>query len=331
MSSSISQLDWLSGLQSLSTTSSDQRHAVLVTITAALGSTPRGTGTRMLVTPTTQYGTIGGGHLEWKALAMARLWLSETLFKTSSPRTEKLALGPSLGQCCGGAVQIQFDRLDQWSDAEFTTQLSHFQQQQPMLPQLILFGAGHVGAALVQVLSQIPCRILWVDERDHLFPAQLPANVQTEATDTPEAVIAHAETSTYFLVMTHHHGLDLRLSEQILKRGDAAWFGLIGSQTKRAGFEHRLKERGIPVLALQSMICPIGLPGITGKEPGVIAVAVAAQLLQLWSTIPALPANPVLTINAARNSVTNAVINAVANSVTNIPTNPSSILSTATL
>ena len=319
MTSPISSLDWFSGLQSLGTTSSDQRHAVLVTITAALGSTPRGTGTRMLVTPATQYGTIGGGHLEWKALAMARLWLSESIFKISSPRTEKLALGPSLGQCCGGAVQIQLDRLDQWSNAEFATQLSRFQQHQPVLPQLILFGAGHVGAALVQVLSQLPCRVLWVDERDHLFPQQLPANVQTEATDTPEAIIAQAESNTYFLVMTHHHGLDLRLSEQILRRGDAAWFGLIGSQTKRASFEHRLKERGIPAFALQNMICPIGVPGITGKEPGVIAVAVAAQLLQVWSNIPAPPACSALADNLPTDLAAN------------VAPNSSSILSTSTL
>ncbi|MCU6434184.1 xanthine dehydrogenase accessory protein XdhC [Undibacterium sp. Jales W-56] len=277
--STISSQDWLSALQHLP----PARQAVLVTIAASRGSTPRGKGTRMLVTATTQYGTIGGGHLEWKALAIARVWLKEAPGQSRSPRHERLALGPSLGQCCGGALELQFDRLDQWNDAEFARHLNDYRQQQAAVPQLYLFGAGHVGAALVKVLSATPCQIHWVDERDHLFPGDAGVNVLCEATDTPEAVIAQAPAGSYFLVMTHHHGLDLRLSEHILQRHDAAWFGLIGSQTKRASFEHRLRERGCSSADLQEMVCPIGLTGITGKEPGVIAVAVAAQLLQLWS------------------------------------------------
>ncbi|MES2103958.1 MAG: xanthine dehydrogenase accessory protein XdhC [Pseudomonadota bacterium] len=277
----ITPLDWYSALVQLPR----ERHAVLVSIIDAAGSTPRTTGSRMLVTPDTQFDTIGGGHLEWKALAMARLWLAEprTDHPVATARTERLALGPSLGQCCGGVVQIALERLDQLSDAEFAEKLQQYQASQPKLPHLYLFGAGHVGAALVQVLSQVPCRISWVDERDHLFPGYLPANVSTEDTDVPEAVIAAAEAGSYFLVMTHHHGLDLRLSEHILRRDDAAWFGLIGSQTKRVNFERRLQERGIAAEKMPQMVCPIGVPGITGKEPGVIAVAVAAQLLQLWS------------------------------------------------
>lgn len=279
----ITPLDWYRGLMQLPAA----RHAVLVSIVDAAGSTPRTTGSRMLVTPDTQFDTIGGGHLEWKALAMARLWLAQPLARhqdqRSIPRMERMALGPSLGQCCGGVVQIALERLDQLSDLEFAERLQQYRQGLPAVPHLYLFGAGHVGAALVQVLSQVPCRISWVDERDHLFPENLPANVDTEDTDVPEAVIAHAEAGSYFLVMTHHHGLDLRLSEHILRRKDAAWFGLIGSKTKRVNFERRLQERGIAKEKLAEMCCPIGIAGISGKEPGVIAVAVAAQLLQLWS------------------------------------------------
>ncbi|MFZ6672975.1 xanthine dehydrogenase accessory protein XdhC [Undibacterium sp. Xuan67W] len=275
----ISPQDCLTGLQALPAS----RQAVLVTIIRSHGSTPRGEGTRMLVNATSQYGTIGGGHLEWKALAIARLWLKEAPGQTTSPRYERLALGPSLGQCCGGALELQFDRLDQWSDAEFDRHLQNYRQQQAAVPQLYLFGAGHVGAALVKVLSATPCQIHWVDERDHLFPTDTSVNVICEATDTPEAVIDQAPPRSYFLVMTHHHGLDLRLSEQILRRQDVAWFGLIGSKTKRASFEHRLRERGFSAMTLENMVCPVGIPGITGKEPGVIAVAVAAQLLQRWS------------------------------------------------
>ncbi|MES2073988.1 MAG: xanthine dehydrogenase accessory protein XdhC [Pseudomonadota bacterium] len=155
----------------------------------------------------------------------------------------------------------------------------------PHRRRLVLFGAGHVGAAIVRALAELPCQVTWVDERDDMFPAVLPANVRVEATDTPEAVVAQADAGTTFLVLTHSHALDQLLSEHILRRGDFAWFGLIGSQTKRAQFERRLRERGIPAERLNDMVCPIGLPGIKDKAPAVIAVSVAAQLLQVWEAL----------------------------------------------
>jgi xanthine dehydrogenase accessory factor len=150
--------------------------------------------------------------------------------------------------------------------------------------RLMLFGAGHVGAAIVRALAGLPCRVTWVDEREDLFPAQLPANVSVEATDTPEALAEQAPAGTSFLVMTHSHALDQRLAETILKRPSfgADWFGLIGSDTKRKQFEHRLRERGVDATRLDAMVCPVGVPGIEGKQPAVIAVAVAAQLLMVW-------------------------------------------------
>jgi xanthine dehydrogenase accessory factor len=151
---------------------------------------------------------------------------------------------------------------------------------------LMLFGAGHVGAAIVRALGDLPCHVTWVDEREDLFPANLPHNVAVEATDTPEALAAGAPPGTSFLVMTHSHALDQRLAETILKRQkvDATpdWFGLIGSSTKRAQFERRLRERGIEQERLDAMVCPIGIPGIESKLPAAIAVAVAAQLLMVW-------------------------------------------------
>ncbi len=158
---------------------------------------------------------------------------------------------------------------------------------------LMLFGAGHVGAAIVRALAELPCRVTWVDEREALFPAQLPANVTVEATDTPEALAEQAPAATCFLVMTHSHALDQRLAEAILKRPgfDADWFGLIGSNTKRKQFEHRLAERGVGRARLEAMVCPIGVPGIEGKAPAVIAVAVAAQLLMVWEARTANPAS----------------------------------------
>jgi len=147
---------------------------------------------------------------------------------------------------------------------------------------LMLFGAGHVGAAIVRALADLPCRVTWVDERDDLFPSQIPHNVAIEATDTPEALAQHAPAGTSFLVMTHSHALDQRLAETILKRPGHDWFGLIGSATKRTQFERRLLERGVDRARLDAMVCPIGVPGIEGKLPAVIAVAVAAQLLMVW-------------------------------------------------
>ena len=149
-------------------------------------------------------------------------------------------------------------------------------------PHLVLFGAGHVGAAIVRFLAELPCRVTWVDERDDLFPSQIPANVRIEATDTPEAAADDAPAGSTFLVLTYSHALDQKLSEHILRRAGNDWFGLIGSRTKRIQFERRLAERGIARAKLDAMVCPIGVPGIAGKEPAVIAAAVVAQLLQVW-------------------------------------------------
>lgn len=153
----------------------------------------------------------------------------------------------------------------------------------------MLFGAGHVGAAIVRALAELPCRVTWVDERDDLFPAALPANATVEATDTPESLVANAAHGTTFLVMTHSHALDLRLSHAILSRPGHDWFGLIGSETKRRQFEHRLRERGVDSARLAEMVCPVGLPGIEGKAPAVIAASVAAQLLSLWEAAARQP------------------------------------------
>jgi xanthine dehydrogenase accessory factor len=147
---------------------------------------------------------------------------------------------------------------------------------------VMLFGAGHVGASLVRALGELPCNITWIDEREDMFPASMPNNVTTEATDTPETFVDHAPAGTFFLVMTHSHALDQRLAECILRRADIGWFGLIGSLTKRRQFEHRLRERGIDDARLAHMTCPIGIDGINGKEPAVIAASVCAQLLCLW-------------------------------------------------
>jgi len=146
---------------------------------------------------------------------------------------------------------------------------------------IVLFGAGHVGHALIELLGNLPCVVQWVDERDELFPDETPANVQIEATDTPDAIVDAAPPGAWFLVMTHNHALDFSLAERIMRRTDFAYFGMIGSKTKRVKFERRLLERGVELERLEQMTCPIGVPGIVDKAPAMIAVAVCAELLQV--------------------------------------------------
>lgn len=303
--------------------------AVLVTVAVVKGSVPREPGARMLVRADDFDGTIGGGHLEHRALDIARAMLQRGEMRCF----ERFALGPSLGQCCGGVAWLAFERadseqldilrtrraLDTWrlvaldgasewalfDDAgrhlagaastpsfapAFDTRVVEGEGGRRWLldavlaprAHLMLFGAGHVGAAIVRALAPLPCRVTWVDEREDLFPAQVPANVTIEATDTPEALAARAAPGTSFLVMTHSHALDLRLCHAILSRASSDWFGLIGSDTKRRQFEARLRERGVDAARVERMVCPIGLPGIAGKAPAVIAASVAAQLLTEW-------------------------------------------------
>ncbi|HEX7385930.1 MAG TPA: xanthine dehydrogenase accessory protein XdhC [Castellaniella sp.] len=157
---------------------------------------------------------------------------------------------------------------------------------EPIVPDafnILVFGAGHVGHALVNILQTLPCRVTWVDAREELFPEIVPANVTLEATDTPEAVIDQAPPQSCFLIMTHDHMLDQHLCEQIMRRDDVAYFGLIGSRTKWHKFQQRFAAKGIPAERYARIICPIGEPGIEGKQPAVIAVAVAAQLMRLRS------------------------------------------------
>jgi xanthine dehydrogenase accessory factor len=145
---------------------------------------------------------------------------------------------------------------------------------------IVLFGAGHVGRALVGVLAGVDCRVTWVDSRDDEFPADVPRNVTVVCSDAPEEEIDAARPRSYFLVMTHSHPLDEALAERILRRNDAAYFGLIGSVAKRRQFERRMERRGMPPVRFAAMTCPIGVAGIPGKEPATIAIAVAAELLQ---------------------------------------------------
>ncbi len=246
------------------------RTAVIVEVVQADGSTPREAGARMLVTADAVEGTIGGGHLELKAIAEARAALVQGRVDL---KTTRHALGPSLGQCCGGVVVLQQGPLDALALARWPQPPSRFTLQ--------LYGAGHVGRAIVRLLSGIDCRVQWIDEREDQFPADdLPPHIERVCVEPVEAEVHSAPPGAFYLVLTHSHDLDLAIVEAVLRRGDFGFLGLIGSATKRARFEHRLTSRGVPAETLARMTCPIGVEGILGKEPEVIALSAVAQLLQ---------------------------------------------------
>ena len=247
------------------------RPAMLIQVLRTQGSVPRETGTRMLVSAEAVTGTIGGGHLELKAIRQARAMLERG---TVEPHDQHYALGPSLGQCCGGALTLRTQALDAAALADWpsTKPLFHLQ----------LYGAGHVGRAIAQLLERIPCEVQWIDEREAEFPTEPSApHIDRVCAEPVAAEVASAPPGSFYLVLTHSHDLDLAITQAILQRADFAYLGLIGSATKRARFVRRLEARGIAPELLTRITCPIGLPGISGKSPEVIAVAVLAQLLQV--------------------------------------------------
>ncbi len=252
------------------------RRTAIVEVINSRGSVPREGGTRMLVSAAHVAGTIGGGHLELKAITQARALLRD---ETGRPQSVHYPLGPALGQCCGGAVTLGFSILDHAALATWPVAAPCFHLQ--------LYGAGHVGRAIVRALAPLHCIVDWIDEREDEFPAAFeahggpwPAHIRKVCVDAVEAEVAAAPAGAFYLVLTHMHDLDLRVSEAILKRGDFGFFGLIGSKTKKNRFIHRFEQRGIEASVIERMTCPIGIEGISGKEPDVIAIAVAAQLVR---------------------------------------------------
>jgi len=286
-----------------------EEDAALVSILAIAGSAPREAGVRMLVTRNELAGTIGGGNLEMQAVRQARRALDHP---KGSWRTQDYPLGPLLQQCCGGRVRLLIEHLDSgqrdWIAAlaepgrhDFATRFlpdrlerdlkahtgarpASAQDAPPQagalilessgtpLTPLLMAGGGHVGTAIAKILDGLPFALDWRDTRPEMARSS-GAKLATE-----EELVAAAGASTGFvLILTHDHALDYELAKSAL-RGRASFVGVIGSATKSARFRSRLAKEG---WADERFHCPIGLAGITGKEPTVIAVAVAAQLLQL--------------------------------------------------
>jgi xanthine dehydrogenase accessory factor len=322
--------EWIDELSDL-TAAGDS--AVLVTISGIRGSTPRETGAKMIVTARETIGTIGGGQLEHQCTHIAAGLLGEA----AKPETRRFPLGPSLGQCCGGVVDVLFEPvgsgLPEWlrdlralhgqrepsvlvtatdSGTKFVVtgddvfgidagscdpeilarargilhdgeagvnRATFYEPVRASEFNIAVFGAGHVGAAVVNVLSGLDCNIRWIDSRPGIFRA-VPRNAKAIETSEPALEVAAMPPSSFYLVMTHSHPLDFDICDRVLRRGDAAYCGLIGSLTKRRRFEKRFRQQGLSGSAIDQLVCPIGVAGISGKKPAEIAIAAAAEILR---------------------------------------------------
>jgi xanthine dehydrogenase accessory factor len=251
--------------------------AILLRVDEVQGSGPREVGAWMAVTATELINTIGGGQLEHEAAARARAAL--VAGQVLTPR-QRFALGPSLGQCCGGVVWLSFE----WLEASAIAGLAQRLGGQQDWRAVALFGGGHVGRAIVELLARLPARVHWVDSREGIFPEPLPDNVQAEQSEPVQAAVADLAPGSRVLIMSFSHAEDLDIVAACLQRqrerADLPFIGLIGSRSKWASFRQRLVARGFGEAELAAVTCPIGIPGISGKQPEVVALAAVAQLMQ---------------------------------------------------
>jgi xanthine dehydrogenase accessory factor len=323
--------EWIDELSDLTAAG---RCVVLVTVAGIRGSAPREVGAKMIVTDDATIGTIGGGQLEYQCTRIA----CDMLGGDEAPSLRKFPLGTSMGQCCGGVVDILFEPIasvlpgwlrdvralhgqreptvivtdlrgnagkfvitadSTFGDSDGLTQAivekaregldasrtAHriddwfFEDIVGTDLNIAVFGAGHVGSAVVQSLSTLDCNIRWIDSRRNMFRAT-PSNVRAIETADPSLEVAAMPPRSCYLVMTHSHAVDFDICDRILRRGDAAYCGLIGSLTKRSRFEKRFRAHGMQQHDIDRLVCPIGVDGITGKKPAEIAVAAAAEVLQ---------------------------------------------------
>jgi xanthine dehydrogenase accessory factor len=291
--------------------------AALVTLARVEGSSPREAGARMVVRPSGGFhGTIGGGALEFAALDAAQ----DALRAGRGPAFRRsLALGPELGQCCGGRVEWRIETFDRRDLDDLSTLAiaegggsttlsarlgSDGRVERTLGPMaggerrpnrvtdvgwseaigtsvraVYLFGAGHVGRALALALAPLPFAVRWIDSRRDAFPARAPANVALVFAPEPAVELAGAPDGALIVVMTHSHSLDLEIVAEALRAERFGFVGLIGSSTKRARFLSQMRAAGLSPATLASLVCPIGVPGLESKDPAVIAASTAAQLL----------------------------------------------------
>ncbi len=234
------------------------------------GSSPRNTGTEMYVRAESLCGTIGGGQLEHLAIAAAR----DLLAAGNLSHHMDVPLGPEIGQCCGGRVEIALTRMSA-SDKDLA--LREAEAREAELPAVYILGAGHVGRALADLLQHLPVRAVLIDQRQGELD-QCHASVERRLSAIPEIDVMNAAPGSAFIVLTHDHGLDFLLASAALQRGDAAYVGLIGSATKRAKFAAWTHDH-CDGLSVADLICPIGAGGSRDKRPAVIAALVVAEVI----------------------------------------------------
>lgn len=249
--------------------------AIVAELTAVRGSSPREAGTFMLVSPEAQTGTIGGGALEYMVIDRARQVLRDGEHEDSLD----IPLGPEIGQCCGGRVDVSLKRV---TAAETRRLVGKLEAEAAARPHVYLFGSGHVGHALARALSALPMRVHVVDTRpDELV--NLPENVEVHAVAMPEAVVRNAPNGSAFVILTHDHALDFLIAAEALQRTDAPYIGMVGSKTKKARFRSWYLGEGYPAAPLDRLVLPIGgkvFPdGLGDKRPEVIAALAAAEIL----------------------------------------------------
>ncbi|WP_339075377.1 xanthine dehydrogenase accessory protein XdhC [Teredinibacter turnerae] len=237
----------------------------IATVLGVRGSTPRDAGTKMVITATETYDTVGGGKLEWLIINKAR-----ELFGTGKPEqhTEQLVLGQNTQQCCGGAVTLLLETFI------------------PAKNTLHIFGAGHVAHALLKIVGELDLRVHWIDNRPEQFPAVLPINTQIHVYPNPVQHIEIMQPQAMALVLTHDHSLDYQLCTALLDRGDCRYIGLIGSRTKSLRFKKRLQSDAFSTDAINALNCPVGLDSVPGKQPMEVAVSIAGQIIQQLYCLP---------------------------------------------
>ncbi len=258
--------------ESLADCQRDGTPHVLVTVISTGGSTPRASGTKMLVLSDDVIDTIGGGQLEFQAVHQAReLLLDPEKNHDNQQEIKQILLGADAGQCCGGYATLLFESYP------------------ARAAELLVFGAGHVAKALMQILGQLPVATRWIDNRPAMFPPQetLATHIEcvlVEEPDVPEQLLEQASAGSRVLILTHDHALDYRLAEAALKLGRFASVGVIGSDNKSRRFRHRLQANGIREEQMSTLQCPVGLAQVGGKLPMEVAVSIAGQLIHFYQS-----------------------------------------------
>lgn len=254
----------------------NSQDCVLVEVSDVKGSAPRNAGAWMLVARDMIFRTIGGGQLEYMAIDHARKILAGGRDTPMDVPPMNVALGPEIGQCCGGRVGLSFRRMNRGLTDELVSKVD---TEIATRPHVYIFGAGHVGNALAHALSLTPVRVVLVDTREaELMACDVPG-VETCLSAMPEQVVRSAPPGSAFIILTHDHALDFLIAAEALQRRDAVYVGMIGSKTKKATFKNWLKREVADEDLFENLVCPVGGAVVKDKRPEVIAALAAAEVL----------------------------------------------------